>query len=265
MTTSTILDKILETKRAEVQRAKQSLPLALVRESAEQATPCRDFIAHLRDGLGPVRLIAEVKKASPSAGLIRADFAPLEIAAAYERAGASCLSVLTDEPFFQGKLSYLVDVRRHVSLPVLRKDFIIDPYQVYEARAAGADCILLIAECLDRQELFDLHQLAIALGMQTLIELYDIENLPAVLDTGGKLVGVNNRDLRTFHTDLNHTLRVQSEIPNDRLLVAESGIRTHADVCFLADAGVQAMLVGESLMRKPDIEAAVRELLNVTH
>ena len=208
-----------------------------------------------------MRLIAEVKKASPSKGLIRADFDPVTIAACYAEAGASCLSVLTDRDYFQGSLEYLSEIRKHVSLPLLRKDFIIDEYQVYEARAAGADAVLLIAECLAPERLDQLYRLIRELDMHALIELYDPQNLPAVLATGSPLVGVNNRDLHTFVVDLNHTLRLQQQIPANRLLVAESGIASRADVELLERAGVGAMLVGESLMRQPDIGAAVRALL----
>ena len=208
-----------------------------------------------------MRLIAEVKKASPSKGIIRADFDPVAIAQCYEAAGASCLSVLTDREYFQGALEFLTQIRQHVRLPILRKDFIIDEYQVVEARAAGADAVLLIAECLSAERLDQLYQLIRQLGMHALIELYDSKNLPAVLATGSPLVGVNNRDLHTFVVDLNHTLRLKWQIPADRLLVAESGIASRADVELLERAGVGAMLVGESLMREPDIAAAVHALL----
>lgn len=258
---TTILDRILATKREEVAAARAKRALESVRAAAEQAPDIRDFAEALRGALGEVRLIAEVKKASPSAGVIREDFEPVSIAEAYQRAGAACLSVLTDEAYFQGALGFLEAVRAGTRLPVLRKDFIIDPYQIYEARAAGADCVLLIAECLRADELNELHQLARSLGMQTLIELYDRENLDAVLATGGTIVGINNRNLRTFETNLQHTISLRAEIPDDRIVVGESGIRTTEDVRMLADAGVQAMLVGESLMRQDDIEQAVRTLL----
>lgn len=208
-----------------------------------------------------MRLIAEVKKASPSKGIIRADFDPVAIAKCYASAGAHCLSVLTDREYFQGALEYLSEIRQQVDLPLLRKDFIIDDYQVYEARAAGADAVLLIAECLSPERLDQLYRLIRELGMHALIELYDPQNLRAVLATGTPLIGVNNRDLHTFVVDLSHTLRLKQQIPEDRLLVAESGIAKRADVELLERAGVGAMLVGESLMRQNDIAAAVRELL----
>lgn len=257
---STILDKIVATKRSEVAAAVARRSLADVERAAAKAGEPRDFCAALR-GAPPIRLIAEVKKASPSKGIIRQDFDPVSIARCYEEAGASCLSVLTDREYFQGALEYLADIRRQVALPVLRKDFIIDEYQVYEARAAGADAVLLIAECLASERLSELYALIRKLGMHALIELYDLQNLPAVLATGSPLVGVNNRDLHTFNVDLQHTLRLQQQIPADRVLVAESGIASRADVELLERAGVGAMLVGESLMRQPDIAAAVRTLL----
>ena len=208
-----------------------------------------------------IRLIAEVKKASPSKGVIRADFDPVEIARIYQEHGAACLSVLTDGPFFQGSLDNLRRVRVAVDLPVLRKDFIIDSYQVIEARAAGADAVLLIAECLDDESLARLHGEILELGMAPLVELHEPANLARVLQIGARLIGINNRDLRTFRTDLEHTLRLRRQIPSDRVVVGESGIRTRSDVLRLEAAGVQAMLVGETLLARPDIAEAVDELL----
>jgi len=259
---STILDKIVAQTRQTVAQSAAEKPLAEVQRNAQRAPAPLDFGAALARG-DSVQLIAEVKKASPSAGIIREDFDPVLIAQTYAQAGAACISVLTDQPFFQGRLEYLVAIRAAVSIPLLRKDFIVDPYQVYEARAAGADAVLLIAECLTADQLKELHQLATELGMSTLIELYDAENLPAVLATGGSIVGVNNRDLRTFKTDLQHSARMRASIPSDRLLVGESGIRTRQDVEQLAAAGIKAILVGETLMRQPDIATAVSALINV--
>jgi indole-3-glycerol phosphate synthase len=259
---ATILDKILETKRRELVLAKQQVSADALERQCAAMPATRDFHGALAKS-AQVRIIAEVKKASPSAGVIRADFDPVPIAKAYAAGGAACLSVLTDRDYFQGDLQFLRDIRQAVSLPLLRKDFIIDRYQLLEARAAGADCVLLIAECLSPDALLKLHQEASELGLQTLIELYDSENLPAVLATGGPLVGVNNRDLRSFHVDLEHTIRLRQEIPRDRLLVGESGIRTADDVRRLGAAGVKAILVGESLMRQQNIEAAVAELADV--
>jgi indole-3-glycerol phosphate synthase len=256
----TILDRIVATKRDEVARAKAAAPEPELRVRATNAAPARDFLGALRRP-GPIRLIAEVKKASPSAGVIREDFDPVGIAETYQRHGAACLSVLTDERYFQGSLDCLRRVRAAVDLPVLRKDFIIDPYQVVEARAAGADAVLLIAECLDDELLGTLYAAIVALGMTALVEFYEPENLPRVLALGAPLVGVNNRNLKTFETDLGHTLRMRREIPADRVLVGESGIRSRSDVERLEAAGVDAILVGESLMREPDIAAAVDRLL----
>lgn len=256
----TILDQIVATKRAEIERAKTLVPEAVLRERAAAAPPPRDFLAALAGG-PPIRLIAEVKKASPSAGLIRENFDPVEIARTYQRHGASCLSVLTDETYFQGRLDYLRAVREATDLPVLRKDFVLDPYQVIEARAAGADAVLLIAECLDEGTLTKLHDLIVGLGMTPLVELYEPANLERVLSAGVRLIGVNNRDLRTFKVDLEHTIRMRERIPANRLVVGESGIRARADARRLEAAGVDAMLVGESLMREPNLGAAVDRLL----
>ncbi|TWT88801.1 Indole-3-glycerol phosphate synthase [Pseudobythopirellula maris] len=260
-----VLDKIVATKREEIAAAKLATPADELRRAAERAPAPRDFFAALaqerpRDG-GPIKLIAEVKKASPSAGLIREDFDPIEIARTYEAHGASCVSILTDEPYFQGKLEYLRDARAAIGIPALRKDFILDEYQLLEARSVGADAVLLIAECLTPSELKDLHDAAVALGMTPLVELYEPENLDAVLESGARLIGVNNRDLRTFEVDLGHTLRMRERVPADRLLVGESGVKTHDDVRRLADAGVDAILVGESLTREADIGAAVDRLM----
>jgi len=257
---TSVLDKIVATKRGEIAAAKIARPESAVRELAVAAPPVRDFFAAL-SAPGPIRLIAEIKKASPSRGLIRADFEPVEIGRIYEAHGASCLSVLTDEQYFQGSLDYLRQVRVAVQLPVLRKDFILDSYQLWEARAAGADAVLLIAECLDDCNLRKLHNEAVAIGMTPLVELYEPENLQRVFDAGATLIGVNNRDLHSFHTDLEHTLRLRERIPDECVLVSESGIRCRADVERLAAAGVDAILVGETLMASPDIGAAVDSLL----
>lgn len=256
----TILEKIVVTKRREVAEARQRRPEIELRAALADAPPVRDFFAPLAVE-GPIRLIAEVKKASPSAGVIRADFDPVAIAQIYEAHGAACLSVLTDEPYFQGSLDYLRAVKAAVELPVLRKDFLIDSYQLLEARSAGADAVLLIAECLDDCSLRKLHNEALELGLTPLVELYEPANLPRVLEAGATLIGVNNRNLHTFEVDLEHTLRLRREVPNDCVLVGESGIRTRADVLRLEAAGVDAILVGESLMREPDIGAAVDRLL----
>jgi len=257
---ATILDKIVSTKRVEIERAKAARPEVELRAQLADATPVRDFFSPLAAG-GPIKLIAEVKKASPSAGVIRSDFDPVAIAKTYEAHGATCVSVLTEEEYFQGRLEYLTQIREAIGLPVLRKDFILDTYQLVEARAAGADAILLIAECLDDCKLRKLFNEACELGLTPLVELYEPENLQRVFDAGVTLIGVNNRNLCTFAVDLNHTIRLRREIPDECVLVGESGIKTHADVEKLEAAGVDAILVGESLTREPDIGAAVDRLL----
>jgi indole-3-glycerol phosphate synthase len=258
----TILDEILVKTRQTILADQAILPAAELEARVADLPPTRDFAAALAQG-DQVQLIAEVKKASPSAGLIREDFDPASLAQAYRDGGAACISVLTDEPFFQGSLEYLRQVRAAVDLPVLRKDFIVDRYQLLQARDAGADCVLLIAECLTPSELKQLHDQASELGLATLIELFDPENLESVLATGTRLVGINNRDLRTFQTSLQHTLDLCPRIPDDRLVVGESGIRTHDDVILLGGGGVKAVLVGESLMRQSDVTAATRTLLGI--
>ncbi len=266
---STILDQIIQTKREEVSQRRVSAPIEQLKETiASLPRPRNFFRAVTQPTKKPLNLIAEVKKASPSAGVIRADFDPVAIARQYAAAGADALSVLTDEKYFQGHLDYLKAVREAVSLPVLRKDFIIDIYQVYEARAAGADAILLIAECLEVSQMIDLQILATELNMTCLIEVHDMENLIRVRDRvigfphrSYSLVGINNRDLRTFKTDLGTTLRLAELIENRDVLVSESGIKDRLDVQKLADAGVRAILVGESLMRSDNVEETIRELL----
>lgn len=255
-----VLKQIVAAKRLEIEAAEARLPLSQLRTRLKSAPPRRDFFGALA-AEGPIKLIAEVKKASPSKGVIREDFQPVEIAETYERHGASCISVLTDEQFFQGSLDYLSAIREATSIPLLRKDFILDSYQLVEARVAGADAVLLIAECLDDCNLRKLHNEALELGLTPLVELYEPENLPRVLAAGATLIGVNNRDLRTFEVDLQHTIRLRAEIPDHCLLVAESGISTPEDVALLAAAGIDAILVGESLMREREIGPAVDRLL----
>jgi len=262
-----ILDQILRTKAEEVAAIRAAQPLAALADSARQAPPARGFAKALAAGPG-VSVIAEVKKASPSKGLIRPDFDPVAIARAYEEAGAACLSVLTDEPYFQGALSYLGAIRQAVGLPLLRKDFLIDEVQVYEARSAGADAILLIVaafhgDCAHGRTPADMHRLAhlaAELGMDVLTEVHSAEELTIALQSGARLIGVNNRDLRTFHTSLDVTFGLAPRIPADRLLVSESGIATHDDLRRLEQAGAKAVLVGESLMRQQDVGLALRRL-----
>ena len=256
---SNILDRIVAAKLKEIEGRKESLPQRALEERLAAAPPVRDFRAALVRGPG-LGIIAEVKKASPSAGVFRADFDPLAIARTYQEHGAAALSVLTDEPFFQGKIEYLNAIRQTVALPLLRKDFILDPYQIVEARSAGADAVLLIAEILGARELPALLGKVHELGMQALVELYDPENLPRVADSGARIIGVNNRDLRSFVTRLEHTLDLLPRMPPDACVVSESGIATRADMMRLESAGVHAVLIGETFMRAPDIGAKLREL-----
>ncbi|MEM7477640.1 MAG: indole-3-glycerol phosphate synthase TrpC [Planctomycetota bacterium] len=257
---SEILANIVQSKKQEVEETIRKRPLRDLMKAAGDAPPTRDFAAAIQAGDG-IQLIAEVKKASPSKGIIRADFDPVDIATKYSKAGAACISVLTDAEYFQGSLDYLTQIRAAVEVPLLRKDFVIHPYQVYESRVAGADAVLLIAECLTRQELRGLTQLTNDLGMQTLIELYDKKNLENVLNTGTELIGINNRDLKTFEVDLQHTVRLRNDIPPGKIVIGESGIFTREDALMLQENGVQGMLVGESLMIQEDVSTAVKSLL----
>lgn len=256
----TILEQIVAAKKEEVARAQAMLSVAQLRKLAAQAPPPRDFFAALA-APGGIKLIAEVKQASPSRGILRPDFDPLAIAKAYAAHGAACISVLTDQRWFQGSLDHVRTIRNAVALPVLRKDFILDAYQVWEARATGADAVLLIAECLDDCTLRSLHNLILELGMTTLLEIYDPANLPRALETGTRLLGINNRNLHTFETRLEHTLQLLPQVPKDCLVVSESGICSRDDVRCLEAAGVQALLVGEALVTHPDPGAAIDVLL----
>ncbi|MGZ0172561.1 MAG: indole-3-glycerol phosphate synthase TrpC [Planctomycetales bacterium] len=257
---SDVLSEICETKRSEIAAARSRVSEEELRARLTDVDPARDFLAALH-AAPEIGLIAEVKKASPSAGLIREDFDPVEIAKTYEAAGAACISCLTDEPYFKGKLEYLTSIRSNVSLPVMRKDFILDRYQVLEARVAGADCILLIAECLNDCTMRDLYFYASELGMECLVEVYDPENLDRVLKLEAPLIGINNRNLKTFVTDLKHSTDLATRVPDTAFLVSESGIRERSDVEHLLQFGVRGILVGETLMRQDDIAAKVRELL----
>jgi len=257
-----ILEKILTTKRQEITAAKRVEPLEVVRDAAEWAPPARDFTGALRARIaaGHAAVIAEIKKASPSKGVIRADFHPAEIAASYEKGGATCLSVLTDRQYFQGAPEYLKAARDACALPVLRKDFMIDPYQVYEARAMGADCILLIVAALSLEQMRELEALAHALGMAVLVESHDGEELEAALQLQTPLIGINNRNLRTFETRLETTLDLMEDIPADRIVIAESGILTPAGVALMRAHEVDAFLVGEAFMKAPDPGAELARL-----
>ena len=267
---ASVLEQILQTKREEVEQRKQARPIDTLKQTiATLGRPRNFFQAVTTPTKKRLNLIAEVKKASPSAGVIRADFDPVKIAQAYEAAGADALSVLTDEKFFQGKLEYIHAIRDVVRLPVLRKDFVIDPYQVYETRAAGADAMLLIAECLETSQLIDLQILATELNLTVLIEVHDMDNLIRVCDRvigfphkSYSLLGINNRDLRTFRTDLGTTLRMAELVEDRNVLVSESGIASVDDLKKLESVGVRAVLVGETFMRSDDIVAAVKALFN---
>lgn len=257
-----ILDRILAVKREEIAAGQRATPLAAMRAAAENAPPARDFLAALRQRIaaGQAAVIAEVKKASPSKGLIRPDFAPADIARSYEAGGAACLSVLTDRQFFQGALEYLQQARAACALPVLRKDFIISPWQIFEARAAGADAVLLIAACLDDAQLAELLALAHALGMAALLEVHDGAELERALRLDAPLIGINNRNLRTFEVSLHTTLDLRARVPAERLLVTESGIHTRDDVQTMRAAGVHCFLVGERFMRAANPGHALQEL-----
>jgi indole-3-glycerol phosphate synthase len=255
---ATILDQILDWKRIEVAKQKRTQSLSAAREAARAAPPPRDLAAAL---CAPgVSLIAEIKRASPSRGLLHPDLDPAAQAAAYERHGAAAVSVLTDERFFQGTLDDLRAVRQSVGLPVLRKEFVLDAYQVYQARAAGADALLLIVAALDDADLRSLYALVYELGMSALVEVHDEVELERALALGPRILGINNRNLHTFEVNLDVTAHLSERVPPETLLVAESGIHTAADVERLAALDVHGMLVGESLVRAPDVGAKIREL-----
>jgi indole-3-glycerol phosphate synthase len=259
-----VLAEITAAKRKEVERRKQAQPFAALQSRALGSPPPRGFAAKLKQiasSGGPPALIAEMKKASPSRGLIRADFEPAALARAYRDGGAACLSVLTDTPYFQGSDEHLVEARMSVNLPILRKDFMVDPYQVYEARAIGADCILVIMASLDDATARGLAKLARNLGLDVLAEVHDEKELDRALAIDGALLGINNRDLKTLMVDLATFERLAPRVPKDRFLVAESGIKTAADIARLERAGARAYLVGESLMSQADVNAATRSLL----
>jgi indole-3-glycerol phosphate synthase len=260
--TPDILRKICHRKAEEVAALGERIPLAELRAQLADASPVRGFAAALESqaAAGRPAVVAEIKRASPSKGVLREDFRPAEIAASYARGGAACLSVLTDRDFFQGSDLYLQEARAACVLPVIRKDFIIDPYQVVEARVIGADCILLIVACLDDGALRDLSGLAQDLGMDVLVEVHDAAELARALAVPGRLIGINNRNLRTFEVSLETTLGLLGSVSEDRLLVTESGILSPEDVALMRARGVHAFLVGEAFMRAPDPGAELKRL-----
>jgi indole-3-glycerol phosphate synthase len=259
-----ILAEICERKRLDVAAAKRATPINDIIATALAAPPTRGFAASLgrQHAAGRLALIAEIKRASPSGGIIRPVFDPPAIARAYQEAGAACLSVLTDQPYFQGTTAHLQAARAACALPVLRKDFMIDPYQVVEARAIGADCILIIMAALDDVAAAELEATAIEFALDVLIEVHDRAELDRALRLASPLVGVNNRNLKTLVTDLGTTIELSGAVPDDRILVCESGLKTHADLLRMTKVGARGFLVGESLLRQPDIEAATRALLS---
>ena len=259
---SDILDKIVAVKRDEIRAARAHRDIASLRRDAESLGGQRDFVASVRGKIaaGHAAVIAEVKKASPSKGVLRENFVPSEIAASYAQHGAACLSVLTDVQFFQGANAYLEQAREACALPVLRKDFMVDAYQVFEARAMGADCILLIAACLDNAQMQDLEAQAVELGMAVLVEVHDGSELDRALRLRTPLLGINNRNLRTFEVTLHTTLGLMKSVPAERILVTESGIFGPADVQRMRAAGVNAFLVGEAFMRAPNPGVALAAL-----
>jgi len=258
-----ILDTIIQHKWREVAQARERTPLTRLEAEAAKQSPARGFACALKrpDADSPVRVIAEIKKASPSKGLIREDFRPVDFARSYQAHGAAAISVLTDEEFFQGSLDVLRAVRAAVGLPLLRKDFIIDPYQIVESRAAGADAILLIVSVLTDARLRAFREQAEGLGMDCLVEVHTREEGRRAADCGARVIGVNNRDLKTFETDLRHTEEILPALPKGAILVSESGIATNADVRYLASLGVDAILVGETLMRHPEPGDGIKALL----
>jgi len=262
--TPDILKKILQRKQQEIAERSKRLPINLLQQLAENAEPVRGFVEAIERKLaaGQSAVIAEVKKASPSKGVLREDFRPAEIALSYENGGAACLSVLTDQDFFQGHEDYLKQARTACQLPVIRKDFIIDPYQVFEARAIGADCILLIVAALDDDQLEQLSQLAILLDMDVLVEVHNEEELHRALVLNLPLIGINNRDLHTFETSLETTVKLLNFIPDETIVITESGILGKEDVTFMREHGVNGFLVGEAFMRADEPGEALANLFN---
>jgi len=258
-----ILDDIIESKKKTLEVAKEEYPLEGLMKRLKTFPRTRDFetaIAYREGGKDRIRIIAEVKRASPSKGMIREYFVPAEIARGYFESGAAAISVITEEQFFKGKLEYLSGLRWNMRIPLLRKDFIFDEYQVYESRVAGADALLLIVAVLGKERLRELLKLTYQLGMSALVEVHDEAELEAALEAGSRIIGINNRDLKTFKTDLETTIRLAPYVPKDRVLVSESGINTHEDILRLREWGVEAFLIGEALMREENFRKKLKEL-----
>jgi indole-3-glycerol phosphate synthase len=257
-----ILEKIITVKHREIADSRSIVSVSDLEQQCAKLPPTRDFVRALRSRVEKSQpaVIAEIKKASPSKGVIREDFDPAEIARSYEQSGAACLSVLTDRDFFQGAPEYLTATKAVTNIPIIRKDFIIDPYQVFEARAMGADCILLIVAALDTTQMIELEKVAQRLGLAVLVEVHSEEELEEAFSLKTPLIGINNRNLRTFETDINTSLVLSKKIPPARIAITESGIHSREDVLLMLDNAVHAFLVGESLMRKPDPGAALQEL-----
>jgi indole-3-glycerol phosphate synthase len=259
---SDILEKIISVKHREIEESRAAVSFSELERQCSGLPPTRDFVHALRSRVEKSQpaVIAEIKKASPSKGVIREDFDPVAIARSYQQSGAACLSVLTDRDFFQGAPEYLTAVRAETTIPVIRKDFIIDPYQVYEARAMGADCILLIVAALETAQMRELERIARGMGMAVLVEIHSQEELDGALELETPLIGINNRNLRTFETDIGTSLRVAKGISSGRVVITESGINTREDVALMVENSIYAFLVGESMMRKPDPGAALKDL-----
>ncbi len=259
-----VLDKIMATKATEVAQGKRIFSVAdFEQKIAQQETP-RGFINAIERSIsqGQSAVIAEVKKASPSKGIIRPDFDPVQIARSYQQGGACCLSVLTDVEYFKGSADYLKQVKQVVDLPILRKDFMLDPWQIYESRAMGADCVLLIVACLNDEQLHNLYELAKKLGMDVLVEVHDEEEMDRALQTDAKLIGVNNRNLKTFETSLKTSKRLRNKVDDSRIIVSESGIHSSADIQYLQQQNIHTFLIGESLMRHQEPGEQLLKLLN---
>ena len=263
MSKRTILDEIVENKALEVAESKKSKPIGILQEQIKDALPSRDFFEAINPK-GQLKIISEVKHASPSKGILREDFDPVEIAKSYSSGGASAISVLTDEKYFKGSLNYLKNIREQVPTPLLRKDFIIDPYQIYEARCYGADAILLIVASLEQSLLSDLLGLTHELQMNAIVEVHDDHELDRALEAGSRIIGINNRDLRTFDVDLNVSINLSSRVSEDKIVIAESGIGSIEDIDMLRADGVHVFLIGETFMKASDPGQKLQELISST-